>query len=215
VPIRESFGAIGAKLLGKDSEHISRFHSRRGELCKPLELLSVPGLLVQRLAGKAHNRPWMAPAAVSHLQDVLSPDDVLLELGAGSSTSWYATRVRRVVSLEPYPEWAERVRCDLRHFANAELRVGSIKDLFVPALRELRPSVLIVDFDDEPEISRPDAIRIALDEGAAPRIIVLDDSDRAGYSAAAGILKNWTAMRFTGFRNRPLRLTETILFVLK
>ncbi len=210
--IREALREVAAKVVGKDSEHVSRFHSRRGDLCNPGDLLAIPVLVWSRLAGKSKNSPWMAPAAVKHLDHLLSADDVVLELGSGASTAWYARRARRVVSLEPDPSWAERVKKELANHPNAEVRVGSVEDLFAPALFEVRPTVLIVDHSDEPRFSRTDAIRLALNDGAVPRLIVLDDSDRTLYRPAMDALGSWSMSRFTGFRDRPLRLTETTVF---
>jgi hypothetical protein len=211
--IREAFREAATKVVGKDSEHLSRFHSRRGDFCNPSDLLGVPVVVWSRVTGKTHHSPWMAPAAVKHLDRVLGAEDVVLELGSGASTAWYARRTRRVVSLEPNLSWAGRVKGELSDYPNAEVRVGSVGDLFVDALLELRPSVLIVDHSDEPRFSRTDAIRLALSHGAVPRLIVLDDSDRTKYQPAAEILRDWSVSRFTGFRDKPLRLTETTVFI--
>jgi hypothetical protein len=202
-----------AKLLGADSEHVSRFHSRRGVACRPNELLTLPSLLWARLSGRKMARPWMAPRAVEFLEQKLARNDVLLELGSGASTGWYAQRVGRVVSLQPNPDWARRVSSDRAHEKNAEVRVGAVGDLFFSTLHEMRPTVLIVDHSDEPNLSRPEAIRIAVHDAPWPRIIVLDDSDRVKYSPAAGLLDGWQKHQFTGFRDSPLRLTETTVFV--
>jgi hypothetical protein len=202
-----------AKLIGVDSEHVSRFHSRRGEVCKPGQLFALPALFWARLFGNKQTSPWMAPRAVAFLERELSPQDVLLELGSGKSTAWYADRVGRVVSLEPNPDWAQRVSCDLATTKNAEVRAGMVSELFPATLHELHPTVLIVDHSDEPELSRPEAIRIALHEWPLPRIIVLDDSDRRNYAAADDLLKGWSKNQFTGFRDSPMRLTETTVFV--
>lgn len=215
--IREAMRGAAAKIVGKDSEHVSRFHSRRGDLCNPVDLLAIPVLVWGRLAGKAKNSPWMTPAAVKYLDHLLSAEDVVLELGSGASTAWYARRVRRVVSLEPNPSWAERVKAGLADHPNAEVRVGAVQDLFAAAYLELRPTVLIVDHTDEPRFSRTDAIRFALIDGtvprlSTPRLIVLDDSDRTRYRPAIDILGRWSVSRFTGFRDKPLRLTETTVF---
>jgi hypothetical protein len=215
--IREAMRGAAAKVVGKDSEHVSRFHSRRGDLCNPVDLLAIPVLVWGRLAGKAKNSPWMTPAAVKYLDHLLSAQDVVLELGSGASTAWYARRVRRVVSLEPNPSWAERVKAGLADHSNAEVRVGAVQDLFAAAFLELRPTVLIVDHTDEPRFSRTDAIRFALIDGtmprsSTPRLIVLDDSDRTRYRPAIDILGRWSVSRFTGFRDKPLRLTETTVF---
>jgi hypothetical protein len=95
--------------------------------------------------------------------------------------------------------------------------VGAVQDLFAAAFLELRPTVLIVDHTDEPRFSRTDAIRFALIDGTmsrsiTPRLIVLDDSDRTRYRPAIDILGRWSVSRFTGFRDKPLRLTETTVF---
>jgi hypothetical protein len=210
--IREALGEVTAKVVGKDSEHVSRFHSRRGDLCHPIDLLRIPALVWSRFAGKLKNSPWMAPAAVKHLDQLLSAEDVVLELGSGASTAWYARRARRVVSLEPDLSWATRVKEELAEHSNAEVRVGSVENLFAAAFLELRPTVLIVDHADEPRFSRTDAIRLASIEGTSPRLIVLDDSDRTHYRPAIDLLGSWSVSRFTGFRDKPLRLTETTLF---
>jgi hypothetical protein len=210
--IQEALREVAAKVVGKDSEHVSRFHSRRGDLCKPVDLLTIPVLVWSRLAGKSKTSPWMVRAAVKRLDQLLSAEDIVLELGSGASTAWYARRARRVVSLEPNLSWAERVKAELAHYPNAEVRMGSIEDLFAAAFLELRPTVLIVDHSDEPRFSRTDAIRLALIDGAIPRLIVLDDSDRTRYRPAVDILGSWSMSRFTGFRDKPLRLTETTVF---
>jgi hypothetical protein len=211
--LSQNFRDAATKIAGKDSEHLSRFHSRRGEVCHAADLFSIPVLAWQRLTRTAKKSPWMAPAAVRGLNQLLRPDDLLLELGSGASTAWYAERVRRVVSLEPNIAWAERVRSELRNLPNAEVRVGTIEDLFVSTLLEIAPTVLIVDHSDEPRLSRTDAIRLALNNGEPPRLIVLDDSDRMRYRLAGEILLGgWSANRFTGFLDKPLRLTETTVY---
>jgi hypothetical protein len=210
--IRKVLRQAAAKVLGEDSEHASRFHSRRGDLCNPTDLVSIPLLVWNRLTGKGKNVPWMAPPAVKHLDQLLSAEDVVLELGAGASTVWFARRTRRVVSLEPNLSWAQRVNETLAGFPHAEVRVGPVGSLFAAALPELRPTVLIVDSSDEPGFARTDAIRLASSGGSLPRVIVLDDSDRARYRSASDILGGWSASRFTGFRDKPLRLTETTVF---
>jgi len=202
-----------AKVIGVDSEHISRFHTRRGELCTPLELLAIPSLAWNRMTGKANHTPWMAPRAVMYLDRLLRPEDVLLELGSGDSTAWYARRVHRVVSLEPSSHWAARVRARLAGHPNAEVREGPVSGTYLAALSELQPTVLIVDHSDEPRLTRTDAIRAALRNGAQPRVIVLDDSDRGAYAPVAELLAHWRTNRFTGFRGQPLRLTETTVFI--
>jgi hypothetical protein len=104
------------------------------------------------------------------------------------------------------------VRAELTTHANAEVRLGPFESLFDTALLETKPSVLIVDQTDQPTFSRADAIRRVSQNGNGPHLLVLDDSDRAAYRCVTDMLKGWRAMRFSGFRTQPLRLSETTVF---
>jgi hypothetical protein len=213
--IRAGIRGAAAKIIGKDSEHISRFHSRRGELCNMADVAAVPRIVWRRLVRTRAVSPWVVPAATKFVDLMLKPSDVLLELGSGSSTVWYARRVEHVLSLENDSEWARRVALQLAEQPNAEVRHCVLGESFAGALQELRPTILIVDHTDSPIFSRNDAIRMALQVPNCLRSIVLDDSDRLGYHPAFSLLEDWSAHRFVGFRDNPLRLTETTVFVKK
>ena len=53
--------------------------------------------------------PWLTSQAVAFLERWLRPDLVGFEWGSGRSTVWFATRVRRLVSIEDDPPWYEKV----------------------------------------------------------------------------------------------------------
>ncbi len=56
------------------------------------------------------NAPWLTPEANRRLQAALRPDAIGLEWGAGRSTSWFARRCARLVSVEHDPAWAEKIK---------------------------------------------------------------------------------------------------------
>lgn len=192
-----------SKSLGRDGEHKTRLHTRRGEL----KLAGLAQALWARHSTPAS--PWMAPAAVHFLARCLNSDTVLVELGSGVSTAWYAQRCGSVVSVEPNAEWAAKSRQALRHYDNASL-IHSDVATSVSMLPEWF-DVLVVDQDDTNEHNRVDSIREFRDR--TRRMIVLDDSDRVNYKAADELLASWERVRFVGYRPRPLYPTETTVWM--
>lgn len=53
--------------------------------------------------------PWLTPGAIDFLKSILQKEHCGLEYGSGRSTTWFATRVNQLVSVEHNPEWYERV----------------------------------------------------------------------------------------------------------
>jgi predicted O-methyltransferase YrrM len=63
-------------------------------------------VLFRKLNPKA---PWLTPAAIRFLQSVLTSSDSGLEYGSGRSTTWFASRVKHLISVEHNPDWYQRV----------------------------------------------------------------------------------------------------------
>jgi len=59
------------------------------------------------------NDPWLTRDAITFLQAYLREDMVGFEFGSGRSTSWFARRVSRLISVEDNPVWYRRVKQDL------------------------------------------------------------------------------------------------------
>lgn len=53
--------------------------------------------------------PWITRGAIDQLVQVLDSDDVVLDLGTGGSTLFYANRCRQVLGLETESGWFHRV----------------------------------------------------------------------------------------------------------
>ncbi len=54
--------------------------------------------------------PWFTYSAIAFLEEQISPDLAIFEYGGGQSTLYWAERVRRVVSVDHDPAFAEHVR---------------------------------------------------------------------------------------------------------
>lgn len=59
------------------------------------------------------NMPLMKPVEIEMMEKYLSKELTMLEYGSGSSTSFYAERVKSLTSVEYNPRWFEKVRNDL------------------------------------------------------------------------------------------------------
>lgn len=69
----------------------------------------------QILYERAHPAdPWLTPAAIRLLRDLLRPADRGLEFGSGRSTIWFARRVATLTSVEHDERWHASVSATLR-----------------------------------------------------------------------------------------------------
>lgn len=49
--------------------------------------------------------PWQTPESIFYLDKILKPDDVVLEIGSGGSTLFFARRCAKVIALETSAAW--------------------------------------------------------------------------------------------------------------
>lgn len=92
--------------------------------------------------------PWLTPAAVQLLDQLLRPADEVFEWGSGQSTVWLAARVGRVTSVEHDRGWFERVENWIRPFRNVTLVARTDRDEYlgaVDAFSENSLDVVLVD----------------------------------------------------------------------
>jgi predicted O-methyltransferase YrrM len=72
-----------------------------------------------------HPTPWMAPSAVRFISQICNQSSVIFEFGSGSSTLYFAERVKQVISVEHNPEWFNSMQQELtaRAIRNAEIHL--------------------------------------------------------------------------------------------
>ncbi|GAP21020.1 hypothetical protein [Leptolinea tardivitalis] len=58
--------------------------------------------------------PWLTPRAVEYLEQALQPDYAGLEYGSGRSTTWFASHVKSLVSVEHNEEWFNIVKENIK-----------------------------------------------------------------------------------------------------
>lgn len=61
------------------------------------------------------NRPWTTPASILFFDKVLSKEMVGLEYGSGRSTIYFASKLKKLVSIEHYEGWYDKVKKELEN----------------------------------------------------------------------------------------------------
>ena len=134
--------------------------------------------------------PWVVAESVYKLDEILEPDDVVLEFGAGGSTLFFAARCKKVYIIETTtiedkksPDdrvWSEQVN-DLiikRQIYNTMILAIKNEDRIVEFVKEFDTSqITVVSVDTQGGYNRGRMLDAFLDKGVSPnlRIIILDN----------------------------------------
>jgi predicted O-methyltransferase YrrM len=123
--------------------------------------------------------PWLAPAVIQHLENLVQPEWEICEHGGGGSTLWFAERCKSVATLENNPSWQEVIAKQAPANVKWEHEVPHIKyDL-----------VLI---DGEPVEHRAHWLKVAPDMVKPGGWVVLDNANRPEYAAERAELEKRT-----------------------
>lgn len=194
----------------------TRFHTERGELMPASAWTRLPRSVHARLRKADSEEPWMVPAAVERLDELIQPSWSVLEFGSGASTAWYAARAGRVVSFEDDPRWHEavRARIDEAGLVNCDLRQIAL-DAFVATASAMAPAsfdLVVVDGNEQPGATRPECAASARPLVKPGGYMVVDDSDIREYQPMCELFDGWTLERFIGVKHRPLMAVETSIY---
>lgn len=128
--------------------------------------------------------PWITYSCLRFLEGRVRPDMAVFEYGSGSSTLWWARRVRSVISCEHDSDWFERTRAlvpenvQLTH-ASAEGQQYSREILKYQQAFD----ILVIDGRD-----RVACARNSLAALKAQGVVVWDNSDRDEYQPGYAFL---------------------------
>jgi predicted O-methyltransferase YrrM len=152
----------------------------------------------------------MVRDAVRFLDRAIRPDWVVLELGSGASTAWFAARAKSVLSFENDPAWHHRVSGP----ANCRIELASLVDtlLRVQGMPDDSFDLVVVDSNEEPGVGRVDFARAAVSKVHHGGLFVFDDFDREEYRPGDSLFAGWEEHRFVGIKGQPLTTLETSIF---
>jgi hypothetical protein len=116
-------------LVTGDGLRKSRFHTYSGERIDWHGLAYLPRAVGTTLLAKLFSyrvrAPWLGFRAVAHIESLIRPDSVVLEFGSGMSSEFFATRCRKLVSIESNPAWYAQMqrRFKEKGFENVDYRL--------------------------------------------------------------------------------------------
>lgn len=173
----------------------TRFHSNKGELVSPRNLLNAPRSLVQAVLRKALGRhprlPWLPFSVIRRLDSIIRPDWKVVEIGSGMSTLWLAARCRSVTSVEAGRKWHARLSdiIESKGLTHVDLRFEMAGHIMSDFSEHEDGSLDLVIVDGGP---REDCVRNALEKIRPGGYIYVDNTDdRKLVGAAEQILLEW------------------------
>lgn len=101
---------VSNALFGKEASHRNPFVRWMAQYRLALVETLSPARRRQRQFEEAHpDLPWLVPDSIGPIEDILRPEFLCFEWGAGRSTLWLARRVHHVISVEGRRDWLNHV----------------------------------------------------------------------------------------------------------
>jgi len=131
--------------------------------------------------------PWYTYAAITFLAERVNRNMKVFEYGSGNSTIWWASRVKKVTSLEHDAQWFAKMLPKLPE--NVEYRHIDLltSDAYVEAARRSEDSFDVIVIDGRQRVRCAERCLGALRRGG---VIVWDNSDRAKYQLGFDFLES-------------------------
>ncbi len=177
-------------------------------LKKRLHYRFVVGAFKQlRWESKHRDCPWLTPDSVEIIEGLLRLSDFFLEFGSGQSTKWFASRVKKIISVESDTKWYQKVRFDLKTCKNVNYIYAPKKKDYLAVLDKIGKETVdacLVDGDH-----RIDCLLKVLDKIKKGGLLILDNAETF-------IPINWKSVSFQdSYHNRGLDKRKIKLLMTK
>lgn len=156
--------------------------------------------------------PWFTYPAIDFLKERLNKNMTVFEYGSGSSTLFFADRVKEIISLETDKSWFEKIKSKLPSNAsiilfdenNSAISYSNVIDSL-----NKKFDIIIVD-----AIERNEVLLSSINYLKEDGVIILDNSDRDEYRSTSDELKKFHFKRidFWGIQAAYLNKTCTTIF---
>lgn len=129
--------------------------------------------------------PWITKEAIYKLEEILTKDDIVLEIGVGGSTLFYANRCKLVFGIDTSLEYLEKVMGKLfeKEIFNAHCKDGISEDYICDNISKMEYSNLFTVFsvDTQGGINRSKILNSFIQKKHSNlRIIILDNYSHEG-----------------------------------
>jgi len=160
--------------------------------------------------------PWMTYPFIEYINHKLQSNHEIFEFGSGSSTIFFANKVKKVVAIESNKKWHEimQIKLSKANIKNVELI------LMEDALTNLSYENFAknygakFDFVIVDSLKRFECVKNSLSALKERGLMILDDSERKGYKKIFEFMKekNFERRDFFGIAPGQLKIKNTTLF---
>ena len=174
--------------------------------------------------------PWYTFEAIEFLKINLTKNHTIFEFGCGASTLFFASKVKKVISLESNRRWFEIITSSLKnsgdflleknYFSNANCEIFLMEDALdreeyqnfaknYSQKNHLKFDLLIVD-----SLKRYECAKNSFEAIKSDGYLILDDSERPNYRKIYDFLQknNFSYQDFEGIAPAQLRIKKTTFF---
>lgn len=148
--------------------------------------------------------PWLSYAAIDFLAGRVRPEWRVFEYGSGHSTLWWASRVARVVAVEHYEPWFERMSERLPGNVRLEFCLHSPPGPYAASAVRSGDRYQIVVIDGRERVA---CVEPAMDALTTDGVVIFDNTDRERYRPGLEMLAA------AGFRRIDFRSLAPVLAV--
>lgn len=146
--------------------------------------------------GEGHTVPWMSLPAIDFLKARVPQGIFVFEYGCGYGTLWWATRARKVVSVEHDAAWLRTITPQLppnAHVIHKELEYGGDYAKTILSMKGIPLDIVVIDGRD-----RLHCTQHVLEVIDKKTVIIFDNADIAEYAEALALI------RAAGYKELPL-----------
>ena len=133
--------------------------------------------------------PWFSYGAIDFINQTISPDCSVLELGGGGSTRYWVGRGNSVTCIESDEAWSQKISHSSEHAANLKQVIFEkyISPETLGVLRGHKYDVILNDFNGG--TGRGSVVTWMVEHLNENGVIIWDNSDRMGYQAGLAELQ--------------------------
>lgn len=161
--------------------------------------------------------PWMSYSAIEFLQRSLNKDQEVFEFGAGSSTLFFAKKVKKVTTIETSHKWLEIIQQKLLQQKIENVEITLMADGLINSLYEnfAKNCGRKFDFIIIDSLKRFECAKNSIEALKTGGTIILDDSERKNYQKIFDFFarKNFQKQDFFGIAPGQLRIKNTTFFL--
>ena len=174
--------------------------------------------------------PWYAFEAIEFLKTNLTKNHTIFEFGCGASTLFFASKVKKVISLESNRRWFEIITSTLKnsgdflleknYFSSANCEIFLMEDALDReeyqnfAKNYSQKNHLKFDFVIVDSLKRFECVKNSFETIKNDGYLILDDSERPNYKKIYDFLQknNFSYQDFKGIAPAQLRIKKTTFF---